>query len=417
MNRQPESPKKLDNILTAIEAFRSHDRKLSGMIYTDNWYDSHPRMLIIDPVLTPYDKVVWLVIRSRCSPSMSLAAFPTYDDIQNSLHISRGAVATSITKLRLTRWITLLRRERMRNADGQFSKDGNIYMVHGEPVSLSDTFELDANYMAFVSQCAKHRNTEVRKVASTISATFEHEVNADLDPLRDEHPFDRRLDAWNNRNGEKQASFYGYHSEALENLPKNHGTSNNRELSANRAPVVHEVNHGKNSIPVHQKNQNSSRTPANTGSSVSSRYKKITNNLTSTTSRQSDKLIFPISLTSNQRYLVKICLNRLPDDLPSPPAPWNDWQQVLLDELAGRIKIGAAGLCNPVMNPVSLISTYCKRLIEHGYGLKQDGKFQVELAEDVQQKRSKRSAAKKAYEAAKENQRRKTTQQLKSRNK
>ena len=417
MNNPPKSPQNFERILAAIEAFRSHDRKLSGMIYTDNWYDSHPRMLILDPVLNPYDKVVWLVIRSRCSPGMSLTAFPTYDEIQSSLHISRGAVATSITKLRLTRWVTLLRRERVRNTSGQFTKDGNIYMIHGEPVSLSDTFDLDANYMAFTHQCASHRNTEVRKVAATIRTTFKFELDCGVDPLRDQHPLDRRMEAWRNRDGDQESQFYSYHPKAIEHTDSPSNTSEtqpNSKFSSRDAPVVHDVNHGAQSSAVHTKNQVSS---VERSAYVSSNIKNNNYLQPNSSSSELGNLQYPETLSSNQRYLVQIRLSRLPDTLPDPPAPWENWEQALLDELSGRMQAGVCGDYEPVKNPVSLISTYCKRLTENGYGLKEEGNFQIELAEAVHRKRFKRARSIKAYEAAKKSHRQRVAQDIRDRRK
>ena len=410
-----KSSQNFNGILAAIEAFRSHDRKSSGMIYTDNWYDSHPRMLILDPVLNPYDKVVWLVIRSRCSPGLSLTAFPTYDEIQSSLHISRGAVATSITKLRLTRWVTLLRRERVRNSTGQFTKDGNIYMIHGEPVSLGDTFELDANYMAFSHQCASHRNAEVRKVAATIISTFKNEIDRGLDPLRDQHPLERRTEAWRNREGDRKSQFYSYHPKAIEqhnsstNEPQ---TPSSSKYGSRDLPVVHEVNHGTRSSAVHAENQAGS---VERSTYVSSMDKIKKNVQTNDGSSEPEDLLYPETLTSNQRYLVQIRLSRLPNSLPDPPAPWESWEQALLDELSGRIRAGARGEYEPVKNPVSLISTYCKRLSDNGYGLKEEGKFQIELAEAVHAKRFKRARAIKAYEAAKKSHRQRVVRGIRDR--
>ena len=120
--------------------------------------------------------MVWLAIRAYCTPDMSLTAFPSYDQIQSLLHISRGTVSSSIAKLRVTRWITLICRDRVRNSAGQFTKDGNIYMVHGEPLSLSDTFKLDSNYMGFLHECRRHRNSEVRKISELIVRSIGDDV-------------------------------------------------------------------------------------------------------------------------------------------------------------------------------------------------------------------------------------------------
>ena len=115
------------------------------------------------------------------------------------------------------------------------------------------------------------------------------------------------------------------------------------------------------------------------------------------------ELVFPNSLSENQRHLIRLHLQRLPDSLPMPPPPWKNWNQLLLDELNGRMEIGEGNKCLPVWNPVSLMSAYCQRLITNGVGLKDDGQFQIEFAETVLQKRNKRAIHERAYEMAQKN--------------
>lgn len=388
---------KFEHVLAALEAFKKHDRKLSGMVYTDNWHDSHPRMLLLDPVLNPYDKCVWLVIRSRCSPDMSPVAFPTYDEIQSCLHISRPAVANSITKLRLTRWITLLRRETIRSEKGQFAKDGNIYLVHGEPTSLADTFEFDANYMAFAHECLEHRNTDIRKVSSAILGTLKQEIDDGANPLASVHPFERRASAWAMNRGDPDAPFYSYHPKVIQPASDETGSPSKTSPS----PAVNPINYGDSEPSVNSVNQVGSSEPAQVDSS--SNNKDYYRQVTSGSRKLSDSdLIFPSSLTSNQKYLILIRLNRLPPDLPAPPHPWTRWEQVLLDELEGRIQAGMSGKCESVHNPVSLLSTYCQKLAINGCGLREDGQFEIVGAESVCTKRIKRTRMKQEHEEAKQ---------------
>ncbi len=400
----------LSRVLSAAKIFRRAGTALTGMIFTDNWYDSHPRLLIFDPVLNPYDKLVWLTIRCRCTPDMSMTAFPSYDEIQSLLNISRGTVSSSIAKLRMTRWLTLLCRDQERDESGQIIRDGNIYMVHGEPLDLSDTFELDANYMEYVSSCRKHRNSDVRKIAELILASLRHEMDQGQDVLDYQHPFERRAEAWMSVGGDIENSFFGTYPELMD-VERLHGRGNgtsHHSVAENTA--VHEVDYGDiNSLDdVHNENPSvCSNSPVTTSS------KEVVKNNNYYSSSWSIKgeseldaeLIYPESVTANQKQLIELNLKRLPTNLPSPPDPWDSWHQLLLDELDGRIKAGLANRCAPVWNPVSLMSTYCKRLTENGLGLRDDGQFQIENAESICRQRVERkiirnqlSATRRRYE-------------------
>lgn len=388
-------------VLAAIENFRNQGREKPGMVFTDNWYDSHPRLLIFDPVLNPYDKIVWLVIRAKCSPDMSLTVFPTYEEIQSALNISRGTVATSIARLRLTRWITLLHREKVRNSSGQITKDGNIYMIHGEPLSIKDTFELDANYMGFIHSSTRHRSNDIRKIARTIIRSIGHGLDVEEDILAPVHPFERRIEAWSALDGEENARFYSYYSKAYKQNEEASNNNENNNSPSRDVPVVHEVNYGE---------------PVNYSKYVSCNNKKILNNNKPTNFSANElltsSLVFPSSLTENQKHLVALQLEKLPGDLEPPPSPWTRWEQLLLDELEGRIVIGKKGQCNPVRNAALLMATYCKRLITNGVGLREDDKFQIDLAESVYADRTKRQLAKSSYEQTRENYIKRTLEQI-----
>lgn len=380
----------LPRILTAVEKFRHEDCGATGMIFTDNWYDSHPRLLIFDPVLSPYDKLVWLAIRSRCTPDMSLAAFPSYDDIQSLLSISRGTVSSSISKLRMTRWITLLCRDQVRNDAGRITRDGNIYMVHGEPLGMSDTFELDANYMGYVNECRKHRHAEVRKIAEVILGSLRHEMGLGQNVLENKHPFERRAEAWSSIEGETESSFFGTYIGLQEAQIQSDRNRNRRVQNTKQNTVVHQMNHGDSDGRILDESVHRDSVVSTSSKEV---VKKENSSMISTISNvESDhNLVFPESITDNQKHLIKLSLRKLPATLPSPPKPWDSWHQLLLDELDGRIKAGQANKCAPVWNPVSLMLTYCKRLVSSGIGFREDGQFQIENAESVYEQRTEKA--------------------------
>ncbi|MDE0310054.1 MAG: STY4528 family pathogenicity island replication protein [Acidiferrobacterales bacterium] len=426
MSRPIDHDHEFRGIHQAIKIFRQNDRSASGMVFTDNWYDSHPRLLIFDPVLNPYDKLVWMSIRSYCSPDMSMVTFPSYDQIQSSLHISRGTVASSITKLRATRWLTLICREKVRNEVGQISKDGNIYLIHGEPLGFSDTFKLDSNYMQFLQDSRNHRNSDVRKISELIINSIRCSMEHSDKLFADSHPFDRRSDAWAHFGGENNSTSQGrpnmfthprfeqestsgdaggkVHTTAVH--PIDHGVCEPAVHSidySSREPVVHAVNHGKQKVC-----NSSSGIKSNRYNYHYDHQEMIKEDLSSSQDENSGscELIYPSSLSNNQKHLIELHLQRLPDSLPVPPKPWNDWRQLLLDELAGRIEMGINSKCDSVWNPVSLMSTYCQKLLTKGMGLKSDGHFQVEHAEAVIEKRRGQKEKQRAVADARERYRR-----------
>ena len=397
----------LPRILTAVENFRLEDCGATGMIFTDNWYDSHPRLLIFDPVLSPYDKLVWLAIRSRCTPDMSLAAFPSYDDIQSLLSISRGTVSSSISKLRMTRWITLLCRDQVRNDAGRITRDGNIYMVHGEPLGMSDTFELDANYMGYVNECRKHRHAEVRKIAEVILSSLRHEMGLGKNVLENKHPFERRAEAWSSIEGETESSFFGTYIGLQEAQNQSNRNRNRHAQNAEQNTVVHQMNYGSSECEILEESVQRDSVVSTSSKEV---VKKENSNIISTISNVEldNNLVYPESITDNQKHLIKLSLHRLPAALPSPPKPWDSWHQLLLDELDGRIKAGQANKCAPVWNPVSLMLTYCKRLVSSGIGFREDGQFQIENAESVYEQRTEKAKQEKILSETRDRYRQRT---------
>ncbi|EGK0895591.1 helix-turn-helix domain-containing protein, partial [Salmonella enterica] len=79
----------------------------SGLLFMGNVHDAYPRALLLDPRLSPLDKVAWMMIRQYALQNDG-AIFPSYDELQQLLAspgsglASRGTVSRALTMLRLT---------------------------------------------------------------------------------------------------------------------------------------------------------------------------------------------------------------------------------------------------------------------------------------------------------------------------
>src|SRR3546814_12920348 len=77
-----------------------------------------PRALFLDRRLTPLERNAWQVFRLQLNDD-GVTAFPTYDQLRPYLasmpcasQASHETVARALTLLRLTRWLSLVRRRR-----------------------------------------------------------------------------------------------------------------------------------------------------------------------------------------------------------------------------------------------------------------------------------------------------------------
>ncbi|MBN0161934.1 hypothetical protein JTL55_35570, partial [Pseudomonas aeruginosa] len=74
---------------------------------------------------------------------------------------SHETVARALTLLRLTRWLSLVRRRR----DPKTGRIlGNLYVLHDEPLTPFEAMQLDADYLALVSQSLGHSAKAVQMV-------------------------------------------------------------------------------------------------------------------------------------------------------------------------------------------------------------------------------------------------------------
>ena len=138
-----------------------------GFLYSGNRHESVPRALFLDRRLTPLERNAWQVFRLQLQ-SDGVTAFPTYDQLRPYLasmpcaaQASHETVARALTLLRLTRWLSLVRRRR----DPKTGRIlGNLYVLHDEPLTPFEAMQLDPDYLGLVGQALTHAAKAVQIV-------------------------------------------------------------------------------------------------------------------------------------------------------------------------------------------------------------------------------------------------------------
>lgn len=155
----------------------SAEPEKAGLLFTGNPHGSVPRRLLLDERLTPLERNAWQVFRLLLNDD-GLTSFPTYEQLRPYLAsspfrlASRETVAKALTTLRLTRWISLAGRVRD-EATGRMK--GNIYLLHDEPVSISEALMVDTHYLDLLGSSLTHANKAVREVAEFMLNEFQHD--------------------------------------------------------------------------------------------------------------------------------------------------------------------------------------------------------------------------------------------------
>ncbi|MEB0198356.1 STY4528 family pathogenicity island replication protein, partial [Pseudomonas sp. 5S4] len=150
------------------------DTENTGILFTGNPHEAFPRRLLLDNRLTPLERNAWHVFRLLLNDD-GLTSFPTYEQLQPYLAsspyklASRETVAKALTALRLTRWLSLAGRVRD-EVTGQMK--GNIYLLHDEPISISEAMLLDCSYLQLVGKSQNHANKSIRQVAANTLEEF-----------------------------------------------------------------------------------------------------------------------------------------------------------------------------------------------------------------------------------------------------
>jgi hypothetical protein len=161
--RAPPTPPAPRGAAAALPAAPVSD----GFLYSGNRHESVPRALFLDRRLTPLERNAWQVLRLQLQ-SDGVTAFPTYDQLRPYLasmpcaaQASHETVARALTLLRLTRWLSLVRRRRDPKTGRILS---NLYVLHDEPLTPFEAMQLDPDYLGLVGQALTHAAKAVQIV-------------------------------------------------------------------------------------------------------------------------------------------------------------------------------------------------------------------------------------------------------------
>ncbi|HCF3586495.1 TPA: hypothetical protein ONA53_003192 [Pseudomonas aeruginosa] len=138
-----------------------------AFLFSGNRHETVPRRLFLDRRLTPLERNAWQVFRLMLNDD-GVTAFPTYEQLRPWLasmpcagQASHETVARALTLLRLTRWLSLVRRRRDPK-NGRIL--GNLYVLHDEPLTPFEAMQLDPDYLQLVSQALGHAAKAVQVV-------------------------------------------------------------------------------------------------------------------------------------------------------------------------------------------------------------------------------------------------------------
>lgn len=157
----------LDQALLHLPSATATAPSPDGFLYSGNRHESVPRALFLDRRLTPLERNAWQVFRLLLNTD-GLTAFPTYDQLRPYLasspctqQASYETVARALTILRLTRWLSLARRRR----DPKTGRiQGNLYVLHDEPLTPYEAMQLDPEYLRLVSHALSHASKAIQRV-------------------------------------------------------------------------------------------------------------------------------------------------------------------------------------------------------------------------------------------------------------
>lgn len=173
--RKEREKQAIDARLPSSADLNVTQRTGEGLLFSGNPHEAVPRRLLLDNRLSPLERNAWQVFRMLIRDD-GLTAFPSYDQLQEFLsaqpfkRASRESVAKCLTVLRLTRWLSLCSRLRD-DATGQ--NQGNVYMLHDDPITCAEAVEMDPGYLELIGNSLTHANKTVQVLA-------QHELDAVL---------------------------------------------------------------------------------------------------------------------------------------------------------------------------------------------------------------------------------------------
>lgn len=155
-----------ESVLERLPALGSRSEPKDGILYSGNRHDSIPRRLYLDKRLTPLERNAWALMRFELRDE-GVSVMPTYEELRPYLsttpcaaRASEETVARALTILRLTRWLSLVREHRRDPATGRFQ--GNLYVLHDEPLTPYEALRLDGGYLELVGRSLTHASKAVQ---------------------------------------------------------------------------------------------------------------------------------------------------------------------------------------------------------------------------------------------------------------
>ena len=130
------------------------------LILIGDIHESIPVLLIQDPDLSSNDKVVWQVLRVSVQLSQEGVLMPAQADIARTMNITKKTVITSITALRITRWLSV-----QRQYDDVGRQLRNIYAIHARPANFEDACDIDRDYISLLEKSTIDDQVRIQALA------------------------------------------------------------------------------------------------------------------------------------------------------------------------------------------------------------------------------------------------------------
>jgi hypothetical protein len=329
----------------------------SGIIFSGNPHETVPRRLLLDDRLTPLERNAWQVFRLLINGD-GLTAFPTYDQLRPYLGMqpgkpaSRETISKALITLRLTRWLSLGRRVRS-DLSGQVQ--GNVYLLHDEPVTPAEAIELDKDYLKLLVHALNHQSKVIREVAQI--AWREFAADPDVG-----HRLPSRLGVIEDRLNEQSwardlapvVPHEGQFGSRTQPRTPEFPLSSDAELSADSAtetnfyPSSASELSGKSRSTASVRNPNSNSTYTNTNKYV---CKKLVHTPPDSPETSADFLAAVHRLPVNQKHQALQALQKVPENL----------KPTLIKQWTHRCDSGA------VRNPFGYLMTLVEKAIRGNF--------------------------------------------------
>lgn len=314
----------LDEAERRLRLQQAETHAADGFLFSGNRHESVPRALFLDRRLTPLERNAWQVFRLLLNDD-GITAFPTYEQLRPYLasmpcapKASHETVARALTLLRLTRWLSLVRRRR----DPRTGRiQGNLYVLHDELLTPFEAMQLDTDYLSLVS----HALTHASKAVQHVGVQTLREI--DEDPLLNGRALPTRLQVlahrlasqgWSNRESYPQSKTTRDSEEGQETLLRNDEAPPSESEAGRKAAWDDALPNPKQDRTV--------------------RKERIENHIVRTVPHARERLRLPqrfLALKDEQRSGALVALRQADSTL----------QQAVLDEWATRCQAG--GIRNP----------------------------------------------------------------------